>query len=147
MRMRQLGKGQSIVFCVPEEIKSSILARSSKFEGANIDVSDLLEWAISETCIDTRRSMPLWATQGQRFEKQSAIWAQSCGLENMSKDIAEGFLEDEAQSLDFRYRPRSSTSNITSFLKAGENKNLDRIIEHCQEFKNLEFVSSTLQEE
>jgi hypothetical protein len=146
--MRQLGKGQSVVFCVPEEIKSKILARSSKRDEAIIDVSDVLNWAISETCIDIRRSLPLWATQGQRFEIQSAIWAEArnTGHVHMSKDLADKFLEDEAQSLEDRYRPRSGT-DVTLFMQAGQNKNLNLIIERCQEFNNLEFGSSTLQEE
>lgn len=148
MRMRQLGKGQSVVFCVPEEIRSRILARLSKRDEASIDVSDVLSWAISETCIDIRRSLPLWATQGQRFERQSAVWAEArnTGHEHMSKDLADKFLEDEAQSLEDRYRPRSET-DVTSLVQAGQNKNLNLIIERCQEFNNLEFGSSTLQEE
>ncbi|KAF8860560.1 hypothetical protein BDZ45DRAFT_800719 [Acephala macrosclerotiorum] len=148
MRMRQLGKGQSVVFCVPEEIRSKILARSPKRDEATIDVPNVLNWAISETCIDIRRSLPLWATQGQRFERQSAIWAEACntGYVHMSKDLADKFLEDEAQSLEDRYRPRSGI-DVTSFMQAGQNKNLNLIIERCQEFKNLEFGSSTLQEE
>lgn len=146
--MRQLGKGQSVIFCVPAEIKSKILARSSKRDEETIKVSEVLSWAISETCIDIRRSLPLWATQGQRFERQSAIWneARNTGHAHMSKDIADKFLEDEAQSLEQRYRPRSGT-DVTSFMQAGQNKNLNLIIERCQEFNNLEFGSSTLQEE
>lgn len=42
-----------------------------------IDVSDVLNWAISETWIDIRRSMALWATQGQRFERQKGIWDEA----------------------------------------------------------------------
>ncbi|KAG0649292.1 hypothetical protein D0Z07_4347 [Hyphodiscus hymeniophilus] len=150
MRMRQLGKGQSVVFCVAEEIASKILARSSKRDEATIDVSDVLEWAISETSVDIRRSLPLWATQGQRFEKQSAIWAgaeaRDAGHAQISKELADEFLEDEARSLQDRYRPRPGT-DVIPFGHAGQNKNLKLIIERCQEFNDLEFASSTLQEE
>jgi hypothetical protein len=61
MRMRKLGKGQLVVFCVLEEIKTKILTCTFKPGNANIDMLDVLSWAISETCIDVRRSMPLWA--------------------------------------------------------------------------------------
>src|SRR5436190_11089075 len=73
MRMRRLGKGQSVVICVPEEIKTKILARISKPSDSRIDVSDALSWAISETYIDIRRNLPLWAVQGIRFQHQSAV--------------------------------------------------------------------------
>jgi hypothetical protein len=59
MRMRKLGKGQSVVFCVPEKIKTKIRALTFKPGNASIDVSDVLSWAVSETCIDMRRSMSL----------------------------------------------------------------------------------------
>lgn len=68
MRMRKLGKGQSVVFCVPEEIETKILTCTFKPDNASIDVLDVLSWAISETCVDVSRSMPLWAAQGKRFE-------------------------------------------------------------------------------
>jgi hypothetical protein len=73
MRIRKFGIGQSIVFCVPEEIKTKILTRTFKPGNTSIDVSDVLSWAISETCIDVRRSIPLWAAQGKRFEHQSTL--------------------------------------------------------------------------
>lgn len=66
MRMRKLGKGQSVIFCIPEEVKSSILELTDKHEKSDIDVSDVLQWAVSETWMDTRHSMPLWVTQFQK---------------------------------------------------------------------------------
>ncbi|KAK6584182.1 hypothetical protein PZA11_003912 [Diplocarpon coronariae] len=148
MRMRQLGKGQSVVFCIPQEVRDKILERSLKSDQVSIEVSDVLEWAISETSADIRRSMPLWMTQGQRFERQNAICAgaHAAGNRQISKDTAEKFLEDEAQSLEDRYRPRFETHD-TIFGETGENKNLKLIRDRCQEFTDLEFSSSTLQEE
>ena len=148
MRMRKLGKGQSVVFCVPEEIKAKILARTFKPVDASIDVSDVLIWAISETYIDTRRSMPLWATQGQRFERQSEIWAEAHSERgiSMTVDQANKFLEVESQSLEDRYRPRSIT-DAPSSMQVGQNENINLIIERCREFNDLKFNSATLQEE
>ncbi|KAL8377073.1 hypothetical protein RB595_007964 [Gaeumannomyces hyphopodioides] len=62
IRMRKLGKGQSVTFCVPQEIKTKILQRTEK---GLIGVMDVLEWAIQETFIDIHRSIPLWAVQGR----------------------------------------------------------------------------------
>src|SRR5262245_36660371 len=129
MRMRKLGKGHSVAFCVPEEIKTKILKLVRKPDSSGITVSDILAWAVSETWIDIRRSMPLWAVQGQRFENQSALWteARTNGEKILSESQAIKFLEDEAQTLEDRYRPRPGTE--VSPLRASHNKNLARIME------------------
>lgn len=94
--------------------------------------------------------MPLWATQGQRFERQRAIWAKNPTSNDsfMSKDQAAKFLEVEAQTLVTRYRPRSGT-DMPSDAQAGpsSNNNLNLIMERCREFGDLDFNSATLQEE
>lgn len=41
IRMRKLGKGESVVFCVPEEIKRKILERTST-QNDIITVADVL---------------------------------------------------------------------------------------------------------
>jgi hypothetical protein len=146
--MRQLGSGQSVVFCIPEEISNKILVRTSKSRAASIEVMDVLRWAVAETSADIRRSMPLWAVQGQRFDRQSRLSAeaQKKGSLNISKDQAKKFLEKECQSLEVRYRPHSGT-DVTSVIFPGQSQNNDLIIERCRQFSNLEFSAATLQEE
>jgi hypothetical protein len=122
-----------------------MLARNS----GDIDVSDVLSWAISETYIDMQRSMPLWTAQGVRFVHQSTIWneARTDGEMQMSKDQAERFLEDDAQTLEDRYRPRSGTDIVDSIGLSRENANLSMILERCHEFDSLKSNSGKLQEE
>ncbi|KAI9824844.1 MAG: hypothetical protein M1819_000796 [Sarea resinae] len=149
MRLRKLGKGQSVVFCIPAEIQSKILERTCKQEDSVIEVADVLRWAISETWLDLRRSMSLWAVQGRRFEEQKHLWAaaeREDGYE-FSSAQAEEFLEEEAQTLDYRYRPHppSETPRLSDWN--AENENISRIIERCRDFGNLNFDSATLQEE
>lgn len=147
MRMRKLGKGQSVVFCVPEEIKTKILARTLN-PGNVLIVSDVLNWAISETWIDMQRNIPLWAAQGQRYEHQRTIWTEAhiSGEIHMSNRQAERFLEDESQTLEARYRPIPST-DVASIGRVSESKNHDLIMERCREFGCLELNSARLQEE
>jgi hypothetical protein len=144
--MRKLGKGQSVVFCVPPEIQTKILARTA--ESREIDVSDILSWAISETCTDMRRSMPLWQAQGQRFEHQNSLWneARTSGEKQMTQSRANQFLEDEAQSLEDRYRPRLGVDE-TPIQLTSLKPNLKLIEERCREFGSLHFSSATLHEE
>ncbi|KAK3116175.1 hypothetical protein LTR53_003724 [Teratosphaeriaceae sp. CCFEE 6253] len=147
MRMRKLGKGQTVVFCVPAEIEAKILQRTSKPAGSRIEVSDIIHWTISETWADMRRCMPLWATQGERFVRQNALWEHaqdSNGRTSLTQQQAEAFLEDEAQSLKARYQP--SPDGAVPFLNSDEG-DLGRIKKRCLEFEDLSFSSTTLQEE
>ncbi|KAH1338971.1 hypothetical protein KXX67_009426 [Aspergillus fumigatus] len=114
MRMRKLGKGQSVVFCIPDEIRFKILALPHKCSRSDIDVADVLCWAVSETWVDIRRSMPLWAAQGKRYIQQCRLWeaASQDGKVQLSFSRASEFLEPESQSLDDRYRPRRGEATV-----------------------------------
>src|SRR5690349_2695141 len=119
MRMRKLGKGQSVVFCVPEEIQSKIYEVTHNVEDVGINVSDVLLWSISETFSDIRRSIPLWAMQGARFDRQREFWTKatsSTGIQ-LSTDQAKQFLENEAQTLEYRYKPIPATANTDNQLR------------------------------
>jgi hypothetical protein len=145
MRMRKLGKGQSVVFCIPEEIQTKIYERSSKLQNNRIEVADVLTWAISETWADLRRSMPVWATQGRRFEDHKDLLDGA----HTTNEQAKKFLEDEAQSVDYRYRPGSQEQPDMPLLEGWDtsNKNIARIIDRCQDFDSMNFNSATLHEE
>lgn len=143
--MRKLGKGQSVVFCIPEEIKTKIHERISKPHHASIEVADVLAWTISETWADLRRSMPLWATQGRRFEDHKRLLN---GVDT-TKEQAESFQEEEAQTLDRRYRPRSLDHPDALEIEGWDtsNESIAHIITRCQDFETMKFGSAALQEE
>lgn len=150
MRMRKLGKGQSVAFCVPEEIRAKILDVTGNTETTEIEVSDVLMWSINETYADLRKSMPLWAAQGMRFERQRLIWdnATSKAGINLSQEDAEKFLEQEALSLDDRYRPRDDMIEADELFKGSEhNPRFEEIRSRCERFDNLKFTAAALQEE
>ncbi|KAL4737892.1 hypothetical protein BDV11DRAFT_171491 [Aspergillus similis] len=149
MRMRKLGKGQSVVFCVPQEIESKILSVVRKPSGHEINVSDVLRWAISETWVDMQRSIPLWAIQGERFERQNNLWskARRDGETQLSQTLAEEFLEQESQSIEQRYRPHSDHNEPPFIQFDDDNDNIRLIRERCCEFNNINFQSTQLQEE
>jgi hypothetical protein len=148
--MRKLGKGQSVVFCIPQEIRMKILAVTGKSESADIDVSDVLIWSIDETYTDLRRSMPLWAAQGARFERQRLIWDNATTLDGitLSKTEAEKFLEQEALSLDDRYRPHDDSAEADELFKGSEdNPRFSEIRSRCERFDSTKFTAAALQEE
>ncbi|KAJ5117788.1 hypothetical protein N7448_011420 [Penicillium atrosanguineum] len=147
MRMRKLGNGQSVVFCVPEEVKSNILALSGKDKNSQITVSDVLLWAISETWIDSRHSIPLWAVQGTRFERQRELWQayHQNGCLDLTPRQAQEFLEPECQTLEQRYRPGHQAQPSFN-CPSDTSPNLNLIWKRCRKFEDLD-TSSSLQEE
>lgn len=154
--MRKLGHGQSIVFCVPTEVQHKIIelethrtsARSHSTDTTpEIGVLEVLSWCIGETIIDLQRSIPLWAVQGKRFDRQDAFWKESItdgGIE-MTSSQAHRFLEDEAQSLEHRYRPHPRESNGS--LQVQSSERLRSIQHRCSEVGAPQFEETALQEE
>ena len=79
MRMRKLGEGQSVAFCSSTEIRNKI--RDHSGEGKRrIEVTDVLEWCIANTCTYSRKSIPLWATQYVLFCLEICL---DLGVENL----------------------------------------------------------------
>ncbi|KAF2158729.1 hypothetical protein M409DRAFT_31370, partial [Zasmidium cellare ATCC 36951] len=112
-------------------------------------VSDVLHWSICETFSEVRRMMPLWAVQGQRFIRQESLWngARNLGETSLAREWAHEFLEDEAQGLESRYRPREASAAALSTLASSSNPRNNLIANRCLQFEELEFHGSTLQEE
>ncbi|KAL1599546.1 hypothetical protein SLS60_007349 [Paraconiothyrium brasiliense] len=140
---KRLHECQSVVFCVSEEIQAKILECTSKASATDIDVSDVLTWAIKESCGDLSRCMPLWASQGHRYEKHKDLLH---GIAT-TKEEAEGFLEDEAQTLESRYRPRLHSSEAIFRASDGTNENMQKISQRCKDFGATTSNAATLQEE
>ncbi|KAM3509029.1 hypothetical protein MY10362_000818 [Beauveria mimosiformis] len=157
MRMRKLGHGQSVVFCVSLEMQSRIHMATRKPSDSDVGVDDVLMWAITETHADLRRLMPLWAIQGARFYHQKTTWDSATTEDGitLTKKQAEAFLEEEAQTIENRYRPASQTAEpdttLSSFanltLAEGEDSPLRSIQNRCDEFGISHFRSAALQEE
>lgn len=141
-----LGKGQSVVFCIPEEIQMRIREQVSTSEStANLQISvpDVLAWAITETWQDAERSIPLWTAQGRRYQRHKEIWDQigPRGKTELYREEAERFREQEAQSLDTRYRPRYNE------VQTLNSDNLDPITMRCSKFRKSGKSAAALQEE
>ncbi|KAI8631861.1 hypothetical protein F5Y19DRAFT_492813 [Xylariaceae sp. FL1651] len=148
MRMRLLGKGQSVVFCVPDEIAQKIHERKPKLqpaEDSDISISDILAWVITETWDDSKRNILLWAAQGRRFEQHQKLWAQCRinGTASLTLETAKAFLEDEARSLEDRYRPLPQAT----MEDRGRNEEANKINLRCLQFKNIKLSAAALSEE
>ncbi|KAI0477366.1 hypothetical protein GGR56DRAFT_636982 [Xylariaceae sp. FL0804] len=156
MRMRKLGKGQSVVFFVPQEIQDKIRHCVSVSKEKPLAVADVLCWSISETWSDTQRSVPLWASQGLRYQRQETIWgshiASTDELSLGNGELADYF-ENEAMTLGERYLPKRQKASevlaneIADTRLVGRKKQLELIRSKCEHFKVMSFSSATLQEE
>ncbi|OGM45293.1 hypothetical protein ABOM_006398 [Aspergillus bombycis] len=147
MRMRRLGQGQSVVFCVPDEIRHKIPTRAS--DNGSIEVSDVLCWAISETWQDMKRNIPLWATQGLRFLRHERLWNEMRTQGNiiLSSSHARKFLEDETLSLEQRYRPRVMQNGLADLVQGDTSQAASLIATRCREFGSVSYHSAKMDEE
>lgn len=89
--------------------------------------------------------MPLWAVQGHRYESQKNFFKGP----NTTVADAQMLLEDEAQTLEARYRPRTQESSGGALIKDWDmnDPNLQRIVSRCQDFEALGFGAAALSEE
>ncbi|KAK0613589.1 hypothetical protein B0T14DRAFT_591458 [Immersiella caudata] len=111
MRMRKLGRGQSVTFVVSPEMQKRIRAVRSAASERPLNVADVIAWAISETWDEAVRSVPLWAAQGIRHIRQEAIWKQAKERGVFSPSDAQEYLEPEAVCLEERYQPNPMLTN------------------------------------
>ncbi|KAH7240809.1 uncharacterized protein BKA55DRAFT_705615 [Fusarium redolens] len=152
MRMRKLGKGQTVEFCIPWEIEQKIVQLKHDVDSKrnHISVSDVLCWAITETCLDLRRAMPLWLTQGVRFCKQEALWSHLSDdrlIEDNNPVGTHEFLEEEGQSLSERYRPQEGLTNLSSLMDELNDSVARDFKSRCEEFGLQRLHTFSLQEE
>lgn len=150
MRMRKLGKGQSVLFCGPGEVQTKILQSCGKTTFDQVDVSDVLLWCIQNTWTHTRKSIPLWATQGMRHYHRRDACSNPSGL----PAIQDSILEQESQTLQERYgfgghqiAEQQVFQNATSNPIGPYETELAAIRSKCREFGITSFGGASLHEE
>ncbi|RFU36269.1 hypothetical protein B7463_g125, partial [Scytalidium lignicola] len=154
MRMRKLGKGQSVVFCASMEVQRKIRESSGNINDP-IQVADVLKWCIAETIVYTKKSVPLWATQGVRHQRRQAVYSRSrADTQGLSGELVDILLEPEAQSLQQRYgaeyrnyEEQLLLESMTDELLSTCRKQLDAIRTKCQAFEITTFNTAALHEE
>lgn len=154
--MRKLGVGQSVTFFILPEIQMRIRQLRSIPSTTALTVTDVLIWSISDTWTDSRKSIPLWATQGLRHQRQEVIWKNN--FANKERRDTSGtslgrYLENEAQTLAQRYSPRQEAAHeaFVKELKDAElisrREELNLIKKKCDNHNILTLKSASLQEE
>ena len=140
MRMRKLGHGHSIMFFAPLEVDRRIRSVASKRTSDVIDTTDILQWAIRETCDDIRRRMPHWAQQGMDHTSRYAVWASFCRSELSSREeLSDKWLQPELKRLEDLYGPLKT---LNSALLASPD-----IRRRCNELGGLSLCDVSMDEE
>ncbi|KAG2357480.1 hypothetical protein BDR07DRAFT_1490680 [Suillus spraguei] len=108
MRMRKLGNGHSVMFFAPTEVDRSIRSAAQKTHTDNIDVTDILHWAMLETCLDIQMRAFHWVQQGSDFSTRHSAWTQFSRAPTASIfTLTSAWLQPEERSLEDMYAPRS----------------------------------------
>ena len=106
--MRQLGKGQSVMFFAPGEIDRRIrgLIPGGSDPKNGIRVIDILRWAMHETCEDIAHHLPHWAQQGVDHHRRFSTYEQYCSTGDLAV-LKSAWLQRESRTLEEMYDPAS----------------------------------------
>ncbi len=104
--MRQLGKGQSVMFFAPGEVDRRIrgLIPKGKESENGVRVIDILRWAMRETCWDIAHHLPHWAQQGVDHHRRFSAYKQYDSTEELDI-LKNSWLQNESQTLEDMYEP------------------------------------------
>jgi len=112
MRMRQLGKGHSVMFFAPGEIDRRIrhLIPRGKEPENGVGVKDILRWAMHETCRDIVHHLPHWAQQGVDHHRRFSAYKKYDSTGKLGV-LKESWLQPESKTLEEMYEPVSGAKH------------------------------------
>ncbi|KAG2112417.1 hypothetical protein DEU56DRAFT_935108 [Suillus clintonianus] len=105
MRMRKLGHGHSVMFFAPPEVDRSIRDVNNKDGDEDIHVSDILVWAMTETCSDIQHRASQWLQHGIEYRSRHSAWSLSLSDRITPTELARSWLQPEAKNLENLYAP------------------------------------------
>jgi hypothetical protein len=143
MRMRKLGTDHSILFFASGEISRKIRNLIGEDEKP-LDSSDVLVWALRETCTQIVNDSSLWASQGENFDRRQTAWEKYQDGKLTRSEVAKILREPESRSLEELYGVRDEDDS-NGDAPLSERQQLIR--ERCQQFGIQSGGSSALLEE
>ncbi|KAG1853154.1 hypothetical protein DFJ58DRAFT_883928 [Suillus subalutaceus] len=100
MRMRKLGNGHSVMFFAPTEVDRGIRSATQKADTDDVDVADILHWAMLETCLDIQMRASHWVQQGSDFNIRHSAWAELSRTPTSISTLKTAWLQPEERSLE-----------------------------------------------
>ncbi|CAE6532541.1 unnamed protein product [Rhizoctonia solani] len=111
MRMRKLGRSQSVMFFAPFEIDSQIRQAVVAPEYRTIQTYDVLRWAMLSTCNDLKHQVGHWVQQGQDYGRR--LWHEEQYRNTRDARVLErGWLQKESRSVEKLYGAVNSSTMI-----------------------------------
>jgi hypothetical protein len=147
MRMRQLGKGHSVMFFAPAEVDRCIRALISGEDasGSHIRVLDVLRWAMHETYEDIRRHLPHWARQGLDHHNRFSAYKQYSSTKDIG--ILRGsWMQAESRTLEQTYDPILGARRADAILEINDIPALRERIEQLAVMKSIDVRMAEEQE-
>ncbi|KAH9033550.1 hypothetical protein EDB85DRAFT_1890221 [Lactarius pseudohatsudake] len=108
MRLRQLGKGHSVMFFAPGEVDRRIrglIPRGQESE-KGVQVIDILRWTMHETCWDISHHLPHWAQQGVDHHRRFSAYKRYDSTGDLGV-LRNSWLQPESKTLEEMYEPVS----------------------------------------
>jgi hypothetical protein len=141
--MRKLGSDHSILFFASGEVWRKIEMCIDTHKDT-LDSSDVLLWAMRETCTQIIDNGALWASQGENFDRRNAAWEKYAKRSLTQLDLANVLREPESRTLEELYGVR-----VEQDLKGGEplSECQEGIRKKCQQYGIRPGRSSALLEE
>jgi hypothetical protein len=111
--MRQLGKGQSVMFFAPGEVDRRIrgLIPRDQESKNGVRVIDILRWAMHETCWDIAHHLPHWAQQGIDPNRRFSAYKQYDSTGDLGV-LRNSWLQRESKTLEEMYEPVSTAQGV-----------------------------------
>ncbi|KAJ3496215.1 hypothetical protein NLG97_g2827 [Lecanicillium saksenae] len=113
MRMRNLGKGQTLIFYVSVEVEREIRNLLSISHDQPLTINVIVQWSISQTWRGLAHQVPYWAKQGiqhkrhrEEMDKVFKLEPQSNSYEGAVKDAIE---DETGEQLDGTFCSRNTT--------------------------------------
>ncbi|KAG6843280.1 hypothetical protein H0H87_006302 [Tephrocybe sp. NHM501043] len=134
--MRQLGRGQSVIFFAPLEVDRNIRACTLfPLEGtAQITSADILRWSMWNTCEHIRHYLPHWAQQGVEYKRRNDAWIlheSDTSAPNALQTLRSSWEEPDARTLEEMYEEQpnlQATSNHPAFQLPYLRERLDYLV-------------------
>ncbi|KAF9512306.1 hypothetical protein BS47DRAFT_1465645, partial [Hydnum rufescens UP504] len=96
MRMRLRGHGQSVKFFAPPEVDQAIRQAFGMSDSDRISVSDVLQWAMLESCSEIQHFLPHWREQGIQYASRRQAWLTFCSSNYSSVEELEPYWRKES---------------------------------------------------
>ncbi|KAI9433421.1 hypothetical protein BJY52DRAFT_1160284 [Lactarius psammicola] len=147
MRMRQLGKGQSVMFFAPGEVDRRIrglIPRDQESENG-ICAIDILRWAMYETCEDISHRLPQWAQQGVDHHRRCSAYKQYRTTGDL-RILESAWLQRESRTLEEMYEPVSNAQGAGLDQEINDVPSLRERLEHLGVTQLTDFSTAEEQE-